>query len=79
MSKYKCLVCGEDWGDLDPVDSFEICPSCGIQYAYDDAAGGDIELRQKIYGEWRRVWEENDKKRLSKDQIKALHQSTHPL
>src|SRR3712207_8831748 len=36
--------------------SDEICPSCGIQFGYDDAAGGHIVKRHAIYREWRTQW-----------------------
>ena len=43
--KHVCLVCG--WPELlDPprspagVASFEICPSCGFEFGYDDDAKG---------------------------------------
>jgi hypothetical protein len=54
-----CPVCGYELGFL-PWDgdspSDEICPSCGIQFGYSDAAGGDLRRRQQIYREWRQNW-----------------------
>ena len=58
--KYICPVCGYDglyeqpWINDNPSD--EICPCCGIQFGYTDAAGGDINTRKKIYREWRKKW-----------------------
>lgn len=54
-----CPVCGYEldhpaWNGSSPSD--EICPSCGIQYGYDDAAGGDLQLRQQVYTTWRKDW-----------------------
>ncbi len=54
-----CPVCGYEldrpaWNGLSPSD--EICPSCGIQYGYDDAAGGDLQLRRQVYNTWRKDW-----------------------
>jgi hypothetical protein len=54
-----CPVCGyaldfEPWHGHSPSD--EICPCCGIQFGYDDAAGGDVQIRQKIYEQWRQRW-----------------------
>ena len=54
-----CPVCGYDlgfaaWEGSSPSD--EICPCCGIQYGYDDAAGGDVAKRYLIYNEWRSCW-----------------------
>jgi hypothetical protein len=54
-----CPVCGyilsfAPWEDTSSSD--EICPCCGIQFGYDDAAGGDINKRHLIYKEWRKCW-----------------------
>ncbi|PYV51815.1 MAG: hypothetical protein DMG98_25340 [Acidobacteria bacterium] len=57
---YTCPVCGYSdlstppWNDGAP--SFEICPSCGIQFGYTDAAGGDPEARTALWKKWRRRW-----------------------
>jgi hypothetical protein len=40
----------------DGISSDEICPCCGIQYGYDDAAGGDNLKRSLIYNNWRERW-----------------------
>jgi hypothetical protein len=54
-----CPVCGFTL-DLEPwfegSGSQEICPSCGIQFGYDDAAGGDAAKRQAVYLTWRARW-----------------------
>jgi len=42
------------WVDTSPAD--EICPSCGIQFGYDDPAGGDLEARNNVYDTWRESW-----------------------
>lgn len=57
-----CPVCGYDlgfpaWKADQPSD--EICPSCGIQFGYTDAAGGNIQKRIEIYKEWRNNWIRN--------------------
>lgn len=61
-----CPVCGYqlDQPAWDPVSgpSDEICPSCGIQFGYDDAAGGDPIRRQQIYLDWRERWVKNGMK-----------------
>lgn len=54
-----CPVCGFGldflpWDGESPSD--EICPSCGIQFGYDDAAGGKPEQRSRIYEDWRSRW-----------------------
>lgn len=56
-----CPVCGfyffKDFG-YKPWDGevpcYEICPSCGIQFGYDDAAGGSQENRIKCHNAWRK-------------------------
>lgn len=58
-SQHPCPACGYDlrfrpWTGDSASD--EICPSCGIQFGYDDAAGGDPNGRPAIYSEWRRAW-----------------------
>jgi len=63
--KYQCPVCGygldfEPWDqNEEPAD--EMCPQCGIQFGYDDAAGGDTNKRQEIYKQWRERWEKKGK------------------
>jgi hypothetical protein len=56
---YPCPVCGfglwfEPWREGSPAD--EICPCCGIQFGYDDAAGGRVEAREGVYRRWREKW-----------------------
>jgi hypothetical protein len=58
---YTCPVCG--YPDLTELPrgeatggSYEICPSCGIQFGYSDEAGGDAVRRQAIYEKWRQQW-----------------------
>lgn len=51
-----CPECGflldrPAWSDAG--GSFEICPSCGIQFGYTDAAGGDPGRRAQLWLEWR--------------------------
>jgi probable F420-dependent oxidoreductase len=36
--------------------SYEICPSCGIQFGYSDDAAGDARRRQEIHLSWRAKW-----------------------
>jgi hypothetical protein len=61
-SRWTCPACGYDnlleipWSDSGPSD--EICPSCGIQFGYDDAAGGNLLHRQAIYVAWRERWQD---------------------
>ena len=58
---YVCPVC--DYPGLlepawvDDVGSQEICPRCGTQFGYDDAAGGDSERRALRHQELRAQWE----------------------
>jgi len=58
--RYLCPVCG--YPDLyDPPwtndsASYEICPSCGTQFGYDDFADGDAGEREVVYRDRRRAW-----------------------
>jgi len=57
---FLCPVCG--YPDLkeapwtDGVGSLDICPSCGTQFGYSDAAGGDAARRAGVHRERRRGW-----------------------
>ena len=60
LDRFVCFACGyPDLAGL-PWDndssSDEICPSCGIHFGHDDAAGGDPARREEIHREWRRHW-----------------------
>ena len=57
--RYNCPACGfildfEPWSN--GLCSYEICPCCGIQFGYDDCAGGNIQRRGELHKEWRRDW-----------------------
>lgn len=57
--EWRCPVCGfhlwfEPWHRDSAAD--EMCPSCGIQFGYDDAAGGNPDKRTVIYKTWRDGW-----------------------
>ena len=61
---FTCPVCGYPglaelpW-NAEGGASDEICPSCGIQFGYDDDAtfcGEGNPLREKIYSLWRQKW-----------------------
>ena len=56
-----CPVCGFDGFDEptwypDGEGSLEICPSCGVQFGYTDAAGGSHERRRELWAERRQKW-----------------------
>jgi hypothetical protein len=54
---YRCPVCG--WPDLFDVPiaySHEICPSCGIQFGYDDATPAGKSSRTAVHEAWRERW-----------------------
>ena len=57
-----CPVCQSEL-DFDPwhgdSPSNEICPSCGIQFGYNEARS---EFRQRIYALWREAWLANDRR-----------------
>ena len=55
---HPCPACGYSldfapWNG--PSASDEMCPCCGIQFGYDDAAG-DPQKRQAVYRAWREAW-----------------------
>ena len=59
-----CPVCGYD--DFDEPTwragssgSLDICPSCGTQFGYDDAAGGSQERRVEVWSQLRERWKAN--------------------
>jgi hypothetical protein len=58
LHRFSCPVCAypdlsePPWTD-EGIGSQEICPRCGIQFGYDDAAGGDAAKRERIHAEWR--------------------------
>lgn len=57
---FVCPVCGfgalreEAWRDGNPSD--EICPSCGTQFGYDDAAGARGDSRLAAHRRLRERW-----------------------
>lgn len=55
-----CPVCGYTLAESAWAEgvggSFEICPSCGVQFGYADAAGGDPDRRVALWREWREAW-----------------------
>jgi len=60
-SLHICPVCGfpelhEQPHGKETGGSYEICPSCGIQFGYSDEADGDPVKREEIYRTWRRNW-----------------------
>ncbi len=49
---YGCPVCGYKGLDAPPRDadgnaSFDICPSCGTEFGYDDSTRGTAQLRME--------------------------------
>lgn len=58
---YVCPACGyvglEEQPWTGESASYEICPSCGIQFGYTDWAGGDVEARKEAYVTWRQRWQ----------------------
>ena len=65
MSHFICPVCDTEYDDY-PYQ--EIC-NCGIQFGYEDAAGGDIEQRKRLYGLFREQYVQNGNKELTEEQI----------
>jgi len=70
-----CVVCDNEFDSGPLVD--KICPSCGIQFGYDDAAGGDPEVTYAVYSEWRKSWNANGKQKLSNEQVDAVHEAVN--
>ncbi len=75
-SQYPCPVCDflldeEPWKE-DLGGSYEICPSCGVQFGYTDFAADNIERRKRIYQAWKIVWIENGRMPLDNEQTKKL-------
>ena len=69
LQDHLCPACGyildfPPWNG--PSSSDEICPCCGIQFGYDDEAGGDLVERQAVYERWRGTWIANGMKWFSK-------------
>jgi hypothetical protein len=57
-----CPVCQSEL-DFEPwhdgCASYEICPSCGIQFGYNDSRQ---DLRQRIYSLWQKEWFANGRR-----------------
>ena len=58
QAAYPCPVCGypqdePPYNDDGTIGSQEICPSCGIQFGYDDARA---DLREQIWRDRRQQW-----------------------
>ena len=48
MAKYRCLKCGEHWGDVEyPDDWLNACPHCGGFFSV-DMIEGDPETEEKV-------------------------------
>ncbi len=67
MHLASCPVCEASldflpWNGSSASD--EICPSCGIQFGYNDARP---DLRERIYSGWRTAWIENGRQPLTGD------------
>jgi hypothetical protein len=60
MGETICPVCGfelEEPAWSGDAGSQEMCPSCGIQFGYDDAGGRQDPARlRQIHALWRRAW-----------------------
>lgn len=68
MEKYICPTCGYPnlerpaWNPDNGVPSFDICPSCGCEFGYDDAT---LKAREKYREKWIRngaLWYKPDLK-----------------
>jgi hypothetical protein len=59
--RYLCPVCGYPDLDVPPYDeagcaTFNICPCCGTEFGYDDAARQHAEIRKRWIGDGMRWW-----------------------
>ncbi len=76
-----CPVCGHNLGfkqwEGDSA-SDEICPSCGIQFGYDDvtSASGVESTREEIYQMWRKKWISEGMKWFSKGRPPPINWNT---
>ena len=68
MDEYHCPVCKQEF-DTPWEGSFDICPSCGIQFGYDEAGAATDPV---VYEEWRKMWTENGRKSLDNQQESTL-------
>ncbi len=68
---FVCPVCYEEYEEY-PYQ--EIC-LCGIQFGYEDHAGGDSAKRKVLYGKFRDFYVANNEQRLTKDQISDVIKS----
>jgi len=58
---FLCPVCGYDAleepaYDQDGCSSFEICPSCGTQFGYDDSSAAHAKLREEWINAGMKWW-----------------------
>ena len=72
-----CPVCGYDDLDEAPRDeldcaSFEICPCCGTQFGYDDAARDHASLRDEWVGTGMAWWSRSHKPPIGWDPAEQL-------
>lgn len=72
MSAFICPVCDTEY---DEYPYQEIC-KCGIQFGYEDHAGGDEERRARLYALFRAAYAENGNQCLSKEQITSAVQAS---
>lgn len=80
---YTCPVCG--WSKLEesPYDetkssSFEICPSCGTEFGYQDATKSHAELRKEWIEKEMPWWSKSIEKPVDwnpQEQLKAVENS----
>ncbi len=57
---------------MEGIGSLEICPSCGMQFGYADAAGGDSLHRERLHMAWRAKWLEVGQRQLTTDEQKEV-------
>lgn len=65
---FRCPICNADWGNLNPINSYEIC-SCGMQFGYTDSAKTEEE-QKLIHDKWRKIWLANGKQSVTDDMLR---------
>jgi predicted RNA-binding Zn-ribbon protein involved in translation (DUF1610 family) len=60
-TEFTCPVCGYEhlselpWPSASD-GSYEICPSCDVEFGYTDFAAGDPVARVRLHAAWREEW-----------------------
>lgn len=58
--RHTCPVCFYDELDEPPDNNFDICPSCGTEFGYDDFNASHDELRKRWIAGGCKWWSQSD-------------------